>query len=217
MQRAMQTAKRNFIEKNLNKIGHLKLVRGANDLQQETEQIENWITGCIKNDRRAQEALYKAYYRAMISLCLRYTGNSEDAVEVLNNGFFKVFKNIQQYDRKRGSLYTWIRILIINSCLDFIKQKEKIESGKELEEGMDVAIPAGVLEKLEADELLSMIRRLPPASAAVFNLFAIEGFSHKEIAAMMRISEGTSKWHLSEARKKLQSMIQLENIHERET
>jgi RNA polymerase sigma factor (sigma-70 family) len=192
------------------------LVCGANDLQQETEQIENWIDGCIKNDRRAQEALYKAYYRAMVSLCLRYTGSSEDAVDVLNNGFFKVFKNIQQYDRKKGSLYTWIRILVINSCLDFIKQKEKIISGQELEEGMEVAIPPGVLEKIEADELLASIRKLPPATGAVFNLFAIEGFTHKEIAAMMRISEGTSKWHLSEARRKLQSMIQSENIHERE-
>jgi RNA polymerase sigma-70 factor (ECF subfamily) len=192
------------------------LVCGANDLQQETEQIENWIDGCIKNDRRAQEALYKAYYRAMVSLCLRYTGSSADAVDALNNGFFKVFKNIQQYDRKKGSLYTWIRILVINSCLDLIKQKEKIKSAQELEEGMEVAIPAGVLEKIEADELLSMIRRLPPATGAVFNLFAIEGFSHKEIAAMMHISEGTSKWHLSEARRKLQSMIQPQNIHERE-
>lgn len=185
-------------------------------MQQETEQIENWIDGCIKNDQRAQEALYKAYYRAMASLCLRYTGSNEDAVEALNNGFFKVFKNIRQYDRKKGSLYTWIRILVINSCLDLIKQKEQINSAQELEEGVEVAIPAGVLEKIDADELLSMIRRLPPATGAVFNLFAIEGFSHKEIAAMMRISEGTSKWHLSEARRKLQSMIQPENIHERE-
>ena len=189
---------------------------GANDLEQETEQIDHWIKGCIKNDRRAQEALYKAYYRAMISLCLRYTGSSEDAVEVLNSGFFKVFKNIQQYDSKKGSLYTWIRILVINSCLDFIKQKEKQESGEELEEGTEVAIPPGVVEKIDADELLSMIRKLPPATAVVFNLYAVEGFSHKEIAAMMRISEGTSKWHLSEARRKLQSMIQPQNIHERE-
>lgn len=185
-------------------------------MQQETEQIENWINGCIKNDPRAQEALYKAYYRAMISLCLRYTGSTEDAVEALNNGFFKVFKYIQRYDRKKGSLYTWIRILVINSCLHFIKQKEKIKSEQELEEGIEVAIPPEVLEKIEADELLSMIRRLPPATGAVFNLFVIEGFTHKEIAVMMRISEGTSKWHLSEARKKLQSMIQPENIHERE-
>ena len=81
---------------------------------------------------------------------------------------------------------------------------------------MEVAIPPGVLEKIEADELLALIRKLPPVTGAVFNLFAIEGFTHKEIAAMMRISEGTSKWHLSEARRKLQSMIQSENIHERE-
>ena len=185
-------------------------------MEQETKQIDHWIKGCIKNDRRAQEALYKAYYRAMISLCLRYTGSSEDAVEVLNSGFFKVFKNIQQYDNKKGSLYTWIRVVVINSCLDFIRQKEKIESGEELEEGTEVAIPPGVVEKIDADELLSMIRKLPPATAVVFNLYAVEGFSHKEIAAMMRISEGTSKWHLSEGRKKLQSMIQLENINERE-
>ena len=165
------------------------------------------INGCKIGDRKAQEQLYKNYYRAMVSLCLRYTKNEEDAVEVLNTGFLKVFKNIQRYGPEQASLYTWIRTIVINSCLDFIKARHTIEQHQQLEEAIDVHIPAEVVDKIKTTELLQLVRQLPPATQAVFNLYVIEGYSHKEISELLKISEGTSKWHLSEARKCLQQLI----------
>lgn len=164
------------------------------------------IEGCIRGNRSAQEALYKAYYKAMMTICLRYTKSEEDAVEVLNNGFLRVFQTLKKYDASQGSLYTWIRTLVVHSCLNFIKQKAKIEKHFELNNA-DLNMPAEVVSKLKASELLALVRSLPPATAAVFNLYAVEGYSHKEIGDMLNISAGTSKWHLSEARKRLQLKV----------
>ena len=180
-------------------------------MSNEQENIDI-ISGCKKGDRKAQEKLYKNYYRAMMSICLRYTRNDEDAVEVLNNGFLKVFKNIQRYDSKQARLYTWIRTIVINSCLDFIKQKQKLEKVEELNEGVEVHIHPEVISKMKTDDLLDQVRRLAPATQAVFNLYVIEGYNHKEIGALLSINEGTSKWHLSEARKNLQQLIKEDNI-----
>lgn len=163
-------------------------------------------------NRKAQEKLYKDYYRAMMTICLRYTKNDEDAVEVLNNGFLKVFKNIQRYEPAQASLYTWIRTIVINSCLDFIKARDRGVRHNELNDAHSVDIPADVLSKLKTTELLRLVRNLPPSTQAVFNLYVIEGYNHREIGKLLTISEGTSKWHLSEARKNLQKMIQKQEI-----
>lgn len=143
----------------------------------------------------------------MMSICLRYTKNDEDAVELLNNGFLKVFKNIQRYDSSQARLYTWIRTIVMNSCLDFVKQKQKLEKISELSEDVEIHIAPEVIGKIKTAELLEHVRRLTPATQAVFNLYVIEGYNHKEIAQLLNISEGTSKWHLSEARKILQQLI----------
>ena len=143
----------------------------------------------------------------MMTICLRYTKNDEDAVEVLNNGFLKVFKNIQRYDSRQAGLNTWIRTIVINSCLDFVNQKQRLEKVSELNEDVEVHIAPEVISKMKTSELLGHVRRLTAATGAVFNLYAIEGYNHKEIAELLNISEGTSKWHLSEARKNLQQLI----------
>ena len=146
-------------------------------------------------------------------ICLRYTRNEDDAVEVLNNGFLKVFKNIQRYEPAQASLYTWIRTIVVNSCLDFIRKKNRIEQLHELNDGIEVHVPAEVVSRMKTGELLSLVRSLPPATAAVFNLYVIEGYSHKEIGSLLGISDGTSKWHLSEARKQLQQKIKLQDVN----
>jgi len=128
-------------------------------------------------------------------------------MEVLNTGFYKVYKNISKYDASKSSLYTWIRTIIINSCIDQIRSEQSRQVTGELERAAQVDVPPSVLGGLSAMEILKMVRELPPATQAVFNLYVTEGYNHKEIASMMRISEGTSKWHLSEARKQLQGMI----------
>lgn len=171
------------------------------------------IDGCKKNDRRAQEQLYKNYYKAMMKLCVRYMANDADAVEVLNNGFLKVFKNIHRYESGQASLYTWIRTIVINSCLDFIKARGRKEQHKELIEEIEADVPADVISKMKADDLLKLVRSLSPSAQAVFNLYVIEGYNHREIGQLLGISDGTSKWYLSEARKSLQKMIQLQDVH----
>lgn len=173
----------------------------------EAQTIEQIIEGCKKEDRKAQEQLYRNYYRAMMNLCLRYTKNERDALEVLNTGFYKVYKNIHRFDAAKASLYTWIRTIVINSCLDLIKSNQPLSDAGELEQAANVHVPPAVISKMSATEILQLVRQLPPATQAVFNLYIMEGYSHPEIARMTGISEGTSKWHLSEARKKLQKMI----------
>jgi len=171
------------------------------------QDIDNIIDGCKNHDRKAQEQLYRRFYRVMMTLCLRYTKNETDALEVLNTGFYKVFKNIAKYDPSRASVYTWIRTIIINSCLDFIKKKGSQIEAKEIDSAISVDIPPDIISKMSANEILQLVRQLAPATQAVFNLYIIEGYNHNEIANLMKISTGTSKWHLSEARKKLQKLI----------
>ena len=173
----------------------------------EEKDIEKIIEGCKKDDRKAQEQLYRSYYRVMMNLCLRYTKNERDALDVLNTGFYKVYKNIIRFDAGKASLYTWIRTIIINSCLDFIKARQTLSGTGELEQAANVHVPPVVISKMSATEILQLVRQLPPATQAVFNLYVMEGYSHAEIGKLAGISEGTSKWHLSEARKKLQKKI----------
>jgi RNA polymerase sigma factor (sigma-70 family) len=176
-------------------------------LYKDQENLEDILDGCRHDDRKAQEKLYHNYYRAMMSLCLRYTKNEEDALEVLNTGFLKIFRNIHRYDAVKAGLFTWMRTIIVNSCLDVIKSKQKELKAGELDHTTEVEIQPEAISKMRSIELLGLIRELPPATQAVFNLYVTEGYNHKEIGKLMNISEGTSKWHLSEARKILQKKI----------
>jgi RNA polymerase sigma factor (sigma-70 family) len=176
-------------------------------LYNEERDIDKLIDGCIQDDRKAQEALYMSFYRAMMNLCVRYTKNEADAMEVLNSGFYKVYKNIRKYDRRKATLYTWIRTIIINTSLDFIRAKSGQENWKELDQAAQVDLPPDVFVKISAADILKLVRQLPPATQAVFNLYVMEGFNHRQIAELLGTSEGTSKWHLSEARKLLQQLI----------
>lgn len=173
----------------------------------EAQQLDQVIAGCKAGDRKAQEALYRSFYKSMMNLCLRYTKNDLDAMEAMNTGFYKVYKNIQKYDPQQATLYTWMRTIIINSCLNQAGLKENRFQTVELSYAREIDVSPEILSTLSAANLLKIIRQLPLATQTVFNLYIIEGYSHKEIAALLSISEGTSKWHLSDARKKLQIMI----------
>ena len=172
------------------------------------------IAGCKQNNGKAQEQLYKNYYAAMINLCLRYTKNEQDAVEVLNSGFLKVFTNIKRYDPGKASLSTWIRTIVINSCLNFLKLKERYILHEEISSIHEDnnQIEAEVIGQMKVNQLLQFVRHLPAATRIVFNLYVMEGYNHKEIGGMLGITEGTSKWHLSEARKNLKQMINLQEV-----
>ena len=166
------------------------------------------IDGCINNSRRAQEQLYKKFYGPMASICHRYIKNPEDAIEVLHNGFLKVYKNIHTYNKSKAALYTWIRTIMVNTAIDFLRQREKFYLKTQLENVEEPAIDSDAVQRMSTQELLQLVQQLPTATRTVFNLYVIEGYNHREIANLLGISDGTSKWHLSEARRQLQTLLQ---------
>src|SRR6185503_19793268 len=127
--------------------GNIKL---KNCLTSEEQNIYNLISGCKAGSRKAQEQLYRSYYRAMMNLCLRYTKNETDALEVLNTGFYNVFKNIHRYNPAKATLYTWIRAVIINSCLDLIKKNENRSETGELDRAATIHVAPSVIAKMSA-------------------------------------------------------------------
>jgi len=168
------------------------------------QEIKNIITGCIANDRRSQELLYRKYFHTMMGMCMRHTQDKSEAQMILNNGFLKVFKKIDTYSGK-GSFEGWIRKIVYHSISDYFRSNSKYLKFLVFEE-YDSKVE-GIDEKLHEEDILKMIKAIPESSAAVFTLYCIEGYTHKEIAELKNISVGTSKWHLANARKKLQELI----------
>lgn len=165
------------------------------------------ISGCAANDRRSQELLYKQYYKPLTALCFRYTRNQEDAIEVLHNGFLKIFKHMGEFDESQSSLFTWMNTIMVRSAIDFLRKRKLATITVEWTETTEPFVEADILLYKSAEEIMFFLKQLAPATSTVFNLFAVEGYSHKEIAGLLGISEGTSKWYLSEAKKQLGKQI----------
>ena len=177
------------------------------------------IEQCSSQNPAAVKYLYENYYGKMFTICVRYLKNEEDAMEVVNTGFLKVFDKISSFKRE-CPLEQWIRRVIINTAIDFIRsnkdyKKRFIQSNEfnwygEPKDDVQAEDELSVInDKLTKEEILEIILSLPPATRSVFNMYVIEDFSHKEIATRLKISVGTSKWHLSNARKLLMKNIQL--------
>lgn len=171
--------------------------------------IQELLDGCRANRRSAQEGLYRRFYGFAMRIALRYSRDEHDAADILSHAFIKVFKSIASFDAAKGSLHAWIQRIVINEGLDHIKTRSRFSEEVELESVDEPAfINNAALEQMGAEEIMNLIKRLPPATHAVFVLYAVEGYNHREIAQRLNISEGTSKWHLSEARKTLQQQLQ---------
>ena len=168
-------------------------------------ELTKIIEGCKQNDRKCQEKLYKAFFVSMMRMCMRYVNDRNKAAEIVNDGFLKVFKKIDQFEN-RGSFEGWVRRIVFHSISDNLKKDANYLKFMVFEDH-DVRASSNVLGKLYEEDILKLVDELPPASGEVFILFAIQGYSHKEIAEQKNISVGTSKWHLSEARKRLQNLV----------
>jgi RNA polymerase sigma-70 factor (ECF subfamily) len=179
----------------------------------ETLDIQVVIDGCIANNRKAQEYLYRQYYSYAMVIAQRYSRDDADAADIVSQTFVKVFKSIKSFNSSIASFQTWFRRIVINEGLDHIKARSKFSQEMELEYETVAApnINNAAIEQLNAKELMTMIQQLPPATHAVFVLYAVDGYNHREIAEKLAISEGTSKWHLSEARKFL--IQKLQQVH----
>ncbi|WP_258139174.1 RNA polymerase sigma factor [Mucilaginibacter phenanthrenivorans] len=150
--------------------------------------------------------LYKAFYGFSMGICLRYAGNRDEAAEVMNQGFFKVFTHIESFDTSRP-FKAWLGKIMMNVSIDHYRANLKMAYTEDLDQAEQISDGDIADKNLHYNDLLAMVQKLPQAYRTVFNLFAIEGYSHEEIATMLNINAGTSKSNLHKARQKLKQMI----------
>ncbi len=175
-----------------------------------TYKESDLIKGCTHNDRRFQEILYKKYFGMSMSIIMYHVKNEEKALDIVNQGFLKVFKNIHKVENPQ-SLEYWIKTIMMRTRADYFRSNKRYLEAIILSE--DDTLNHGyentsALDNLYYQDIIKMLDHLPSASAQVFQLYAIDGLKHSEIAQTLNISEGTSKWHLSNARKKLKELLE---------
>ena len=164
------------------------------------------IKGCINNDRRMQEELYTRFAPKMYAVCLRYAGNAEEAEDILQEGFIKIFKKLGSF-RSEGSFEGWIRRIFVNTSIEHFRRKTYMQPISEQEENTMEGKSLSVLDSLAEKDLIHLIQELSPGYRTVFNMYVVEGYTHREIGELLGISEGTSKSQLSRAKVILQEMV----------
>ena len=170
-------------------------------------ELQRLINGCVAGNRSCQKALYDLYAPRMMMLCLRYARNVPEAEEILQDGFLQMYRHIGQY-KFIGSFNSWLRKIMINSALMRYRARGAVFNSMPLTADHEVqATREDFLDRLGEQELVRLIQNLPPAYRLVFNLYVFEGLKHREIARLLKISEGTSKSNLSDARALLRQAL----------
>jgi RNA polymerase sigma factor (sigma-70 family) len=169
--------------------------------------IEDLVKRCKAGERKAQELLYKQFASKMLGVCMRYATDKMEAEDMLQNGFIKMFQKIADY-RGEGSFEGWVRRIMVNCSIEYYRKHHKMLTVAGLEDAAtETQVDPLATSRLEAKDLLALVQQLSPGYRIVFNLYAIEGYSHKEIATIMGITEGASKSQLSRARGVLKQQI----------
>ena len=176
-------------------------------MQEDKERIKSLIKACKRGKRASQKELYKLYYSYGMSICLRYSKNREEAQEVLNDGFIKVFNNLEKYDIKL-SFKAWLRRILINVAIDYYRKHHKHQHTLEIVHNQHFDESPDALHNLSVEEIMKMVQKLSPAYRMVFNLNVVEGYKHQEIAEQLNITVGASKSNLAKARMKLRAMLE---------
>lgn len=183
-------------------------------MEQSQEEI---IAACIKRNRKAQYTFYKSYFSYLFSICLRYTNDRDEAMSVVNLSFARIMMNLKKYDSKQP-LKVWIRKVTLNCIIDEFRKsksyKEHLQLGNDMkmEQANSISDHQSIGSNL-AEVVQTKLKLLSPVTRSVFNLYAVDGFKHREIAEMLNISEGTSAWHYSEARKAIKEYLEPEYKH----
>jgi len=174
------------------------------------DRIARWLEGCREGNRRAQHKLFKHFYSPMFRLCMRYAGSTDEAEDMLNEGFLKVFSNLDKYENT-GSFESWMKRVMVNSALDYRRKyspKMELTDLEEVAESSSIGYDVNTaVSNLSSEAIVSLVQQLPPMTRTVFNLFVMDGLSHAEIAQQLNISEGTSAWHVNAARTRLKNEI----------
>lgn len=181
------------------------------------EELTYHVAGCARNSRESQKAIYCSFYGYAMAICDRYTQKQEDSVEILNDGFLKVFREIHHYVPAYADVVSsfkgWLRKIMVYTAIDHFRKNHKHRLVTQLDSVVYQVPAAGeeAIEKLSYEEIIRAIQDLSPGYRTVFNLFVIEGMSHEEIAHQLEVSIGTSKSNLSKARKQLQKILFKQN------
>lgn len=171
------------------------------------EALQQLIAGCLKYDKQSQYALFKYFYSYAMGICRRYARQSDEASDILNESFLKVFNRIADYDASRP-FKAWIGKIITNTAIDYYRSSLKFTQHDEIEAYEHLSDSERIYDNLAYNDLLAMVTSLSPAYRTVFNLYAIDGYSHQEIAELLDITVNTSKSNLHKARKKLQDLLE---------
>jgi RNA polymerase sigma factor (sigma-70 family) len=173
---------------------------------------EALVQGCVRNDATAQQELYERYSPRMLGLCYRYARNREDAEDMLQEGFIKVFAQIGQF-RHSGALEGWIRRIMVHTCINILKKNRKFSDSLDIAHAMGLPVDEETIPSiLQAKQVVECIRMLPLGYRTVLNLYAIEGFSHKEIGKMLEIGESTSRSQYTRAKAMLADILTQRNL-----
>jgi RNA polymerase sigma-70 factor (ECF subfamily) len=177
------------------------------DLSNHNITEDDLINGCLAGDRRMQELLYQRFSPKMYAVCLRYASNADDAQDLLQEGFIKVYRNLAKF-RKEGSFEGWMRRVFVNTAIEHYRKKVNLNSIGDREEQTIADSSLNILDQLGEQDIIRLVQELAPGYRSVFNMYVIEGYSHKEIGEIMGISEGTSKSQLARAKAILQKKVE---------
>jgi RNA polymerase sigma-70 factor, ECF subfamily len=173
-----------------------------------TFNLHEVLDGCLKGKQSAQRQLFEQYYSFAKSICLRYAANTDEADEMLNDGFLKVLSKLAHYDPKQP-FEAWFRTVVVRTSIDYYRRNHLRISVIDIQDAPEIEFDDELIEKLSADEIMELVQKLPPAYRTAFSLYVVEGYSHAEIAEMLGINEGTSRSNLAKARLKLQEWIKI--------
>jgi RNA polymerase sigma-70 factor (ECF subfamily) len=181
----------------------------------DSEELMTHIRGCGLNNRESQKKIFSTFYGYAMSICLRYSSHPEDASEILNDGFLKIFREINRfvpaYADAAGSFRGWLRKIMVYTAIDHNRKNHRYETNTSFKstEMEHLFIDENVLDKISSKEIMNAIQKLSPAYRTTLNLFIVDGFSHEEIAQHLGISTGTSKSNLFKAKKQLQKILSI--------
>lgn len=178
----------------------------------EQSEVLQWVQDCRSGSTRAQHKLFKYFYSSAMSVCMRYAGSTDEAADMLNEGFLKVFSNLDKYENS-GSFEAWLKRVVCNTALDYRRKYDRNVNLVDIDDVQDSHFSDynvnDAISKISSEEIVGLIQQLPPVTRVVFNMFVFEGFSHREIAQKLDISENTSAWHVNQARCRLKESIKL--------
>jgi RNA polymerase sigma-70 factor (ECF subfamily) len=176
-----------------------------------TDKLNAILAQCIDKQPKAQKELFDLLAPKMYAICLRYAQDNDEAKDILQEGFIKVFGNIEKFEHK-GSFEGWVKRIFINTSIEFYRRSQRENIVDSIDDVAEQSIDSHTLSALKAADLMQLINGMPKGYKTVFNLFAIEGFHHDEIAKMLNISENTSKSQLHKARLHLQELVLKKNL-----